>query len=204
MKVLAINGSHRRGKNTALMLGLVLKKVEESGVETELLELADHKIRLCSACNKCLQKSVCSIADDDMAMIAKKMVEADSIVLGSPVYFSNVTSLMKIFMDRTRWMHMSKNLLDEKVGGVVTHAGLRNGGQEMTQIILERFLQSHGVHVVDARIPGFPIYNLGVNGTMFDSMKEKDMVWKSGVMNDPLTVMMCRALGQNIVRKLIG
>lgn len=202
MKVLAINGSHRRGKNTALMLGLVLKKVEESGVETELLELADHKIRLCSACNKCLQKSVCSIANDDMAMIAKKMVEADSIVLGSPVYFSNVTSLMKIFMDRTRWMHMSKNLLDEKVGGVVTHAGLRNGGQEMTQIILERFLQSHGVHVVDARIPGAPIYNLGVNGTMFDSMKEKDMVWKSGVMNDPLTVMMCRALGQNIVRKL--
>lgn len=204
MKVLAINSSHRPGKNTALMLNLVLKQVQESGGETELLELANHKIKLCSACNKCLQKNVCSIDDDDMAMIAQKMIEADCIVLGSPVYFANVTSLMKIFIDRTRWMHMCKNLLYGKLGGVVTHAGLRNGGQEITQMILERFLQNHGIDLVDSRSPDSPIYNSGVLGTMFDSMQGEKILWKQGVIDDSLIVMMCRSLGDNIVRKLLG
>ncbi|GAB6144816.1 flavodoxin family protein [Desulfocicer niacini] len=202
MNILAINSSHRPGKNTALMLNLVLNEIKDKGGHTELLELANHKIELCRACNKCLQTPECSVLNDDMAMIAEKMLKADAIVLGSPVYFANVTSLMKIFIDRTRWMHMCKNLLDGKVGGVLTHAGLRNGGQEMTQMILERFLQHHGVHVVDSRIVDAPIYNIGVIGTLFDDMKDEKILWKKGVMDDPLTIMMCRALGQNILRQL--
>ena len=202
MKVLAINGSHRPGKNTATMLNLVLKEVENSGGQTELLELAAHNIKLCRACNKCLRASACSIKDDDMEMIAEKMMMADAVVMGSPVYFANVTSLMKIFIDRSRWMHMHKNLLDGKLGGALTHAGLRNGGQEMTLMILERFLQHHGMHVVEARLPDSPIYNLGLLGTMFEDMEDEKMLWKKNVMADSLTVMMCRSLGRNIVRKL--
>ena len=120
------------------------------------------------------------------------MMTADGIVIGSPVYFTNVTSLMKIFFDRSRWMHMCKNLLDGKIGAAVTHAGLRNGGQELTQIILERFLPSHGLHVVEARDPVSPIYNLGPLETMFESLESERIRWKKGVLEDTVTVMLCR------------
>ncbi len=84
-------------------------------------------------------------------MIAEKMLAADAIVLGSPVYISNVTGPMENFMERSRCLHMCWNLLHGKVGGAVTHAGLRNGGQEFTQMIMERYLASHGMIVVDSR-----------------------------------------------------
>ena len=137
-----------------------------------------------------------------MALVAEKMLDADAIVLGSPVYFANVSSLMKIFIDRTRWMHMCKNLLEGKVGAALTHAGLRNGGQEFTQMILESFLQHHGLRVVDARDPKSGIYNLGPMGTMFDTLDGEKIRWRRGVLEDALTVKMCRTLGKNILRNL--
>ena len=202
MKVIAINGSHRQGKNTATMLMLVLEEIEGGGGKTELLELPDFRISVCRACNSCLRKPECSIQDDDMSFLAEKMMAADAIIIGSPVYFANVTSLLKIFMDRTRWMHMCKNLLDGKVGAALTHAGLRNGGQEITQIILERFLQAHGLQVVESRDPQSGIYNLGPLGTMFESMEDEKVRWKKGVLEDTLTVKMCRNLGKNILQRL--
>jgi len=202
MKVLAINGSHRKGRNTATMLKLVLKPLEEHGVKTELLELVELNIKPCRACNKCLRKTECSIKDDDMAFLADKMLNSDAIVIGSPVYFTNVTSLMKIFMDRTRWMHMCKNLFEGKIGAALTHAGLRNGGQELTQMILESFLLHHGFQVVSARDPESKIYNLGPMGTMFDALDGEQILWKQGVLKDTLTVKMCYSLGHNILRRL--
>ncbi len=202
MNVLAINGSHRPGKNTATMLNYVLEEIRPHGVSTELIELSSFNIKLCASCNKCLMKPACAIQDDDMAGIAEKMLAADAIILGSPVYFCNVSSMFKIFSDRTRWMHMCKNLLDGKIGGALTHAGLRNGGQEFTQMILERFIQAHGMRVIEARDPGKGVFNLGPMGTMFDAMDEDKIRWKKDVSHDPLTVKMCRSLGRNILRAL--
>ncbi len=202
MKILAINGSHRKGRNTARMLRLVLDEAARSGVETELLELMDYRIEYCVSCNQCLREPVCSITGDDMQRVADKMLAADAIVIGSPVYFGNVTGKLKVFIDRTRWLHMKENLLEGKLGAAVTHAGLRNGGQEMTQMILERFLLAHGLALVEAREPGRPIYNLAVMGTMFGGLENGRFRWKRNVLEDGLTVEMCRALGRNIVRRL--
>ena len=202
MKVLAVNGSHRPGQNTASMLNIVLDEVKAEGFETELIELYEQKIKLCKSCNKCLMKPECSITDDDMPMIINKLLAADAIILGSPVYFGNVSSMMKIFIDRSRSMHMCKNALDGKIGAALTHAGLRNGGQEMTQMILERFLQCHGLRVVEARDPETGIFNGGPLGTMFDSMDGKKMKWKKNVSEDMLTVKTCTSLGKNITRVL--
>jgi multimeric flavodoxin WrbA len=95
MKVMAINGSHGPKKNTSTMLKLALEEVEKAGGETALIELAECKLRLCRACNKCLRSPECIIKTDDMASIAEKMIAADAILIGSPVYFSNATSLME-------------------------------------------------------------------------------------------------------------
>ncbi|GAB6163130.1 flavodoxin family protein [Desulfothermus naphthae] len=202
MKVLAINGSHRKGKNTAKMLNMVLEPIKAAGIDTELIELMDYNIKLCKACNKCLIRPECSIKDDDMGIIAQKMLESDAIIIGSPVYFGNVTSKLKIFMDRTRWMHMCENLLEGKLGAIVTHAGLRNGGQEITQWILESYLLHHGLIVVQPRLPKKSIYNVGVMGAMFKALDGEKIKWKKGVEEDLLTVKMCRDLGVNIADKL--
>lgn len=202
MKILAINGSHRKGQNTATLLRLVLEESEKGGAVTELVELVDYRIDYCLSCNRCLREARCAIEDDDMALLAEKMRSSDALVLGSPVYFGNVTGRLKVFMDRTRWLHMRENLLAGKLGAVVTHAALRNGGQEMTQMILERFLISHGFRLVEPREPGRPIYNGGVSGTMFGSLDQGRFQWKSRVLEDEVTVEMCRALGRNLLRYL--
>jgi multimeric flavodoxin WrbA len=202
MRALAINGSHRRGKNTATMLRLVLEELEQGGAGTELLEISDLRIEYCTACNHCLRKTECRIQDDDVAMVAERMSASDAIILGSPVYFGNVTSRLKALMDRTRWMHMRENVLDGKLGAAVTHAGLRNGGQEMTQLILERFLQHHGLRVIEARDPRSGVYNLGPMGTLYDSLEGEEIRWRKGVMEDGLTVRTCRILGRNLLRLL--
>lgn len=202
MKILAINGSHRKGKNTAAMLSLVLEEAAAAGAETELLELPDYNIKPCLSCNRCLRKTECSIKDDDMEAIAGKMLAADAIVLGSPVYFANVTGMMKNFMDRTRWMHMCRNMLHGKVGAALTHAGLRNGGQETTLDIMVRFLIGHGLYVVDSRNQDGGVHNLGAMGTMFEGLNGDTVVWKKGVREDALAVLECRGLGRNIVKQL--
>ena len=94
------------------------------------------------------------------------------------------------------------NILDGKFGAASTNAGLRNGGQEMRPLILERFLQHQGLRVVEARDPRSGVYNLGPMGTLFDSLDGDEMRWKRGVMEDSLTVKTCRVLGQNLLRLL--
>jgi multimeric flavodoxin WrbA len=199
LQILAINGSHRKGKNTALMLRTVLEEAAALGAATELLELVDFNIRPCRACNKCLRQPKCAIEDDDMAAIGEKMLAADGIVLGSPVYWANVTGLMKDFMDRTRWMHMTQNMLAGKVGAAVTHAGLRNGGQELALAIMERFLRAQGLLVVDDRAPDGPIYTAGAAGTMFESIRGDEVTWKKSVAEDELALRSCRQIGRNMV-----
>ncbi|WP_258359132.1 flavodoxin family protein [Moorella sulfitireducens] len=202
MKVLAINGSHRKGYNTSRLLETVLEEVKNMGAGAELLELSEFHIKPCRACNHCLKVTGCSIKDDDMDFIAEKMKAADAIVLGSPVYVFNVTGLMKIFMDRTRWLHMCCNVLRGKVGAAVVHAGLRNGGQEITQVILERFLISNGMIVVDSRDQEGRLYNGGAIGTLFQELVNEKITWKNRVDEDTLALHECRTLGRNIVRQV--
>ncbi|MCW3489166.1 flavodoxin family protein [Dethiobacter alkaliphilus] len=200
MKILAINGSHRKGKNTAEMLNTVLTEAEAQGMETELVELMDYEIKECISCNKCLFKPECSIDDDDMGKLYEKMREADGIVFGSPVYFSNVTGRMKDFIDRSRPLHMVANELDGKVGGAVVHAGLRNGGQELALAILNAYMQGQGMLVASDRGAEDGIVSTGAMGTMFASCQEGKMRFVKGVTQDEVALTSCQRLGRNMAK----
>ena len=200
MKIIAINGSHRKGKNTAVLLRAVLDEAGLYGASTELLELTDFSIKYCTSCNKCLGKSQCSIADDDMTIIAEKLLEADGIILGSPVYFSNVTALMKNFMDRTRWMYMSKSLLAGKVGAAITIAGLRNGGQDVVLHILQNFLVANNLQIAKARDNDSPISFPGVIGTLQAGYKDGQIIWYKSVEEDEVAMQACKILGENMCK----
>jgi len=198
MKVVAINGSHRRGKNTSKMLRAVLAEVEAKGGTTELLELRDYEIKYCTSCNKCLRAPKCSI-QDDTSVVAEKLLDADGIVLGSPVYWHNVTALMKNLMDRLRWMHMTENMLAGKVGAAVTLAGLRNGGQEICLSIMERYLKSQGLIVVDDRKQDAGILTAGAAGTLLADYQDKQVSFRKSVEEDQLAIEACKQIGRNMV-----
>ena len=200
MKIVAINGSHRKGRNTADLLKVVLEEAATLGASTELLELKDLNIKLCTACSKCMRKPECSIMNDDMGFVAEKLLEADGILIGSPVYWYNVTTLMKNFMDRTRYLHMTQNLLANKVGGAVTIAGLRYGGQDVALRIMEFFLQAHGLHLVDSRHPESLIRSHGVSGTLMEDFKDGKPIWRNSIHEDELIVASCKQLGRNMVK----
>jgi multimeric flavodoxin WrbA len=104
MKVVGICGSPRRG-NTEWMLRKLLEGAVKAGAETELILLRDKDIKWCDGCLSCeaggkQRKGVCTI-QDDMQQIYPKLVEADGLAFGTPVYFEMLSGLLKNFMDRT-------------------------------------------------------------------------------------------------------
>ena len=104
MKIVGICGSPRKG-NTEWMLRKLLEGATKAGSETELILLRDKDIRVCDGCLSCeaggkQRKGVCRI-QDDMQGIYPKLVEADGLAFGTPVYFEMLSGLLKNFMDRT-------------------------------------------------------------------------------------------------------
>lgn len=197
MKILAINGSHRAGQNTAKLLSLALEEAQARGAETELIELSELNIEYCSGCNRCLGKPMCSI-DDDMTQLKEKMLEADGIILGSPDYFSNVTARTKCFIDRTRPLHMTSNQLKGKVGGFLTMSGLDNCGAEATNAVMEQFFATHEMLIVHPRPKG-PVIASSITGSLMAGMKDGKPRWRRSVDEDPIAPALARQLGKDMV-----
>lgn len=99
MMILGIVGSGRRGGNTHALVAEVLKAAEASGAQTQLVTLRDHCIEGCRGCEACRDDHRCVI-QDDMQALYPLLLRADGLVLGSPVYFYNVSSRMKAFLER--------------------------------------------------------------------------------------------------------
>ena len=93
MKVVAFNGSARKGGNTAILINYALKEMQKEGIETELFELAGQKIHGCIACRKCFENKNqrCAVKGDVLNDCIEKMQDAEGIILGSPTYFADIT-----------------------------------------------------------------------------------------------------------------
>jgi len=100
MKILAIHGSPRTIRSTTRTLaGLVLEGAAEAGAETEIIDIADHPVIPCTACEACSLNGIC-IHTDSVPTLVARMQEADALILGSPVYIDNISGQMKVFFDR--------------------------------------------------------------------------------------------------------
>lgn len=132
VKVIGIVGSPQRGGNTEFLVKEALKAAAEEGAETELIMLLDKEIRPCDGCETCGQTGECHIKDD-LKPIFEKMLNADGIILGSPVYVGSATSQVKALIDRTtRWARngLKGQPFENKVGGPIVVA--RRAGQNFT------------------------------------------------------------------------
>ena len=149
MKVVAFNGSPRKDGNTTLLINRAFRELEKEGVETELVQLSEKEIRGCIACNKCFENKnrQCAVTKDAANEYIEKMVAADGILLGSPVYFTDVTSEMKALIDRAGFVSLANGgMYKNKVGAAL--AAVRRAGATHTLDTLLHFLLSAQIIIV--------------------------------------------------------
>jgi len=99
MKVLAVVGSPRKGGNTDVLIDQMIGGAAGAGAEVEKVYLNDLKITPCQACYACKKKPGCVIKDD-MQKLYPKIMEAEGLLFGTPVYWWTVSAQMKCFLDR--------------------------------------------------------------------------------------------------------
>ena len=138
MKVLGITCSSRKGGNTEILVQEALDAAKETGADVELLKISEMKIAPCDGCTTCHQSGECRIKDD-MQKIYKKILTADGIILGSPVYFWSISGQAKTLMDRTYALRYPYHKLKKKVGGAIVVAG-RRGSVSALSVINNFFL----------------------------------------------------------------
>ncbi len=107
-KVLILSGSPRKGGNSDLLCDEFLRGALEAGNYAEKIRVAAKKVAPCSACYYCRDHAGECVHKDDMAEIMEKIIDADVLVLSSPVYFYSIDAQLKAVIDRTvaRWLEV--------------------------------------------------------------------------------------------------
>lgn len=167
MKVVAINGSPRKDGNTYSLINRVLDELKKSGIDTEIIQLGGKKISGCLACNICWKNKNqrCVIEDDIINTCIEKMFKADGIIIGSPTYFSNVTTEIKALIDRAGSVGCANgNMFRRKIGAAVVTVR-REGAIHVFNSINHFFL------IEEMIVPGSCYWNIGIG---FDKGEVKD------------------------------
>jgi len=157
MRVIAVNGSPRKGGNTETMLKHALATLDEAGWKTEYVQLGGKKIRGCMACMKCWENKdrKCVVNNDAFNEVMEKMLDADAIILGSPTYFSDVSAELKALLDRSGMVALANDrAFAGKIGAAVV-AVRRGGGIHVFDTINHMYLMSQMI------VPGSTYWNLG-------------------------------------------
>jgi multimeric flavodoxin WrbA len=159
MKVVGIAGSLRPESNTLQYVKKCLGRLNELGLETELISLQGKEIKPCLGCYSCVEIGKCIQEDDDFAAILEKMRQAEGIVVGSPVYISSATPQIMSLLSRATFVAIwNKRFFTGKVGGPITVARRAGHNLAFSQLLLWFFV--NGITV-----PGSTYWNVGLAGT---------------------------------------
>ena len=191
MKVTAFNGSARKDGNTAILINSVLGELRKEGIETDLVQFAGKKIRGCIACYKCaeLKNKRCAVEDDIINECIEKMIGSDGVILGSPVYFSDLTAGIKGFIERAGMVARTNgDIFRRKVGAAVV--AVRRAGAIHTFDSLNHFF-----FISQMIVPGANYWNVGIGREAGE------------VQNDEEGINTMKVLGQNmawLLKKIHG
>jgi multimeric flavodoxin WrbA len=134
IRALGISGSPRSAGNTAFLIQRCLGRLAEQGCTTQYVSLAGLTLRGCTACGNCSvtrNRQCPEITADDFHPIFEAMLEADIIVVGSPVYFGSATPELMALLDRAGYVSRANgHLLSRKLGGPIAVA--RRAGHNFT------------------------------------------------------------------------
>jgi multimeric flavodoxin WrbA len=119
INVVAFNGSPHKNGNTSILIDTVFSVLKKEGITTEVVQIGNKTVHGCTGCGKCreVKDKRCQIKNNLLNECISKMIEADAIILGSPVYFADVTSEMKALIDVAGYVTRGNGqLLARKVG----------------------------------------------------------------------------------------
>ena len=171
MKVVAISSSPRRDGNTAILLSHVLAELDAAGIETELVQLAGKSLSGCTGCLKCataLDNHCHGVKDDGVNECIDKMLAADGILLGTPVFFGDANATMRALIERTGYAtRKNGNPLARKVGAAVI-AVRRGGAMHAFDSVNHFFLISQMI------VPGSCYWNVGIGREKGDVLKDEE------------------------------
>ena len=155
MKVLGIMGSPRIRGNTDLLLDEALKGAQSKGAEVEKIVVDKLKITPCKEYLGCFKDGNCVIRDD-MDAVYPKLLEADVVIIASPIFFYGVTSQAKALIDRCQALWARKHILkqslpDGKRKGAFIAVGATQGKRLFEGVILtvKYFFEAIGVEYAD-------------------------------------------------------
>jgi multimeric flavodoxin WrbA len=170
MKVVALNGSARKDGNTAILINVVFDEMKKEGIETELIQMAGKPIQGCIACYKCFKNRNrrCSVEKDMLNEIISVMEPAEGVLLGSPTYFSDVSSGMRAFIERCGFVARANDYMFKgKAGAAVT--AVRRAGAIPAFSSMNLFL-----HYMQMFMPGASYWSIGVGRDPGDVLKDDE------------------------------
>jgi multimeric flavodoxin WrbA len=182
-KVLAINGSPRKKGNTAALIDILFEEFNKAGFKTESVNIGGEALIGCQACFTCrkTRDNTCKYNKDSFNKVYGKCLDADVIILGSPVYVGGMTSAMKAFIDRACIVSRANDQpLKRKIGASVV-AVRRNGALETFNAMNNFFTISEMIVV------GSSYWNQGIG---------KD---KGEVLDDEEGIRTMKTLAENII-----
>ncbi len=145
MKIIAITSSPKGKKSaTLLLVKAALDGAREAGAETEVIDVARHRINYCKGCVTCYLKGRC-VQKDDFARLFEKVISADGIILSSPNYIDGITAQLKTFIDRSA-NAIHEQLFEGKYGLTLATAG--GSGDDLVLTYMNSFINKSGGLVV--------------------------------------------------------
>ncbi|GAB6909367.1 NADPH-dependent FMN reductase [Desulfosarcina cetonica] len=191
MKVVAFNGSPRKDGNTSMLIRNVLGVLEALGIETETVQVGGKQLRGCVACFRCMENKNrhCAVDKDMLNDCIDRMLSADGIILGSPVYFSCMTPEIKALIDRAGMVSRANDMMFRRKVGAAVVAARRAGAVHTFDSI------NHFFTIGEMIIPGANYWNMGFGRE------------KGEVENDAEGLGIMKTLGENmawLLKKIAG
>lgn len=161
MKVLLINGSPHKDGCTFTALSEIAKVLNEQGIETQIYHIGNKPIHGCEACGACYESGYCVFAEDGVNECVDLTVQADGLIVGSPVYYASPNGALLAFLDRM-FFAKSHKFANKPAAAIVN---CRRGGASSSFDVLNKYFTISNMPVVSSQ------YWNGTHGTTPEEVK---------------------------------
>ena len=182
MKVIGLSGSPRKDGNTECLINECLSEFEKHGWTVAKHYLSEKIIHPCLGCDSCVDSGVCVIDDDDASVLFADLISCDAVIIGSPVYYRNISAQLKAVFDRT--YAYGHSTMEGKPGGAIAIGRGEGAGQATTLMIIYNYMLSSG---------GLPVSG-ELNGLSARADKPGDIMKQDRRLNQ------ARLLAQNVMK----
>jgi len=170
MKVLGINCSPRKGGNTEILINEVFKALEKEDIKTEFFQLGGKDVNGCIACMKCRKKKdgFCHQKNEVINKCIERILKADAIIIGSPVYNADITADAKAFLEVASFALGGAGKPLKHMPGAAVVAVRRAGAMHAFDSINHFFLINEMI------IPGSSYWNIAIGREKGEVLKDEE------------------------------